>query len=120
MPKETDSVSNAPLVSTPFYSEPTQRPMTPVQGTRAIPWEPYSKLSDNHPVFLLSAKEREEMYAKGVDPVVYAECNRRLLLLRKDQGSGTVKKGIARWKVMFRRTEGGMGWSGGTTSFGTC
>ena len=42
------------------------RPATPPQGSRRIPWESYHDLPADHPVFRLPQDVREKMYAKGV------------------------------------------------------
>jgi hypothetical protein len=43
-----------------------ERPSTPPQGSRAIPWESYHDLPSDHPVFLMPDDVREKLYAKNI------------------------------------------------------
>ncbi len=43
-----------------------ERPKTPPQGSRSLPWESYHDLPIDHPVFKYPPEVREKYYAKGV------------------------------------------------------
>ncbi|KAK5126341.1 hypothetical protein LTR85_010577 [Meristemomyces frigidus] len=48
------------------------------RSSHSLPWESYSKLGPDHPVFRYPAAVREKMYAEGVDPVVKAEMDKAI------------------------------------------
>jgi len=40
--------------------------LTLLSGSRIIPWQSYSQLPEDHPVFAIPAAKREKMYTKGI------------------------------------------------------
>lgn len=68
---EVDSSVDDETQQTPAF----ERPTTPPQGSRSLPWESYRDLEADHPVFLYPDDVREKMYAKGIGELRYRPCD---------------------------------------------
>lgn len=81
---ETDSShppteDTAPETTSQYHPE-TGRPITPPKGSKVLPWESYSNLPDDHPVFLYPQEVREKMYAKGIGTTLPGSCMSSLVI----------------------------------------